>query len=1066
MAAAKIMLDEIHPSLRQPKSDHNVYTLGSISSHNVVVACLPAGVYGTTSAAIVLAHMLPTFPSLQFALMVGIGGGVPSKKADIRLGDVVVSMPTPTSGGVIQYDYGKTLHDGHFQRTGSLNKPPQVLLAAVSQIRSDNMIKKLSIGVIISDVLQIYENCQQFSHPDQDWLFNSTYDHQSRRPSCSTCDQTQLVHRAPRETNEPHIHYGLIASGNQVMKDAKRRDLIAQDIDILCFEMEAAGLMDQLPCLVIRGICDYCDSHKHKQWQGYAALTAAAYAKLLLSAVPIIDYKPLREQSAELTAEEKACLQCLFITDPVDDKNALKRRKGERVPGTCDWILETDELTHWLGLHKNISKIKSNILWLYGLPGTGKSTMAITLTEELPNQTDFINGNKRLAYFFCDSSSKNQRTATAILRGLLYQLIQKHRHLMKYLLPKYIARKGQILTSFDALWSTLMDMGQDSSSSGIYCIIDALDECEYEDQQTLLRHLDQTFNNCNPKRHSLPNLYFLITSRQYPEIEERLAHFPCQNLAKYSAVADDLKAMIQERVNKLSTRKKYPKAVTAEVSRILEEKAGGTFLWVGIACDELEQVQARSTIGALQNLPRGLHALYQRLLETAVATSSENDKPIIMDLVSFVAIAQRPLTISELSEACQLYLDEDEDSRLQFTRDVINLCRLIIVIQGEQVRLLHKSVRDFLVEAAKVNELRSHAILANRCITYVIRFCQLQVNNSPAEPRSKFLKYSVLCWPEHAGLAREEFLVKQEQIELFQVRSRAWEDWLGHYNSQLDFLPSSRLAAGFSIFHAAARWKIDPLISWAMHTFVADVYIDSDFKTLDGVTPLEEAARYGNICAFGTLLKGMPMEVAIEARVVNAAARSPYGNGVIRLLLEQRGDQVQITEDVVKAAAGNLYHGKEVMALLLEQRGDQVQITEDMVKVAAGNKGDGKEVMAFLLEQRGDQVQITDDVVKAAAGNEDNGKEVMALLLKQRGDQVQITEDMVKVAAGNKGDGKEIMALLLEQRGDQVQITEDVVKAAAGNEDNGKEVMALLLEQRGDQVQITEDVVKEAAGNR
>lgn len=86
MAAAKIMLDEIHPSLRQSQSDHNVYTLGSISSHNVVVACLPAGVYGTTSAAIVLAHMLPTFPSLQFAFMVGIGGSVPSKKADIRLG--------------------------------------------------------------------------------------------------------------------------------------------------------------------------------------------------------------------------------------------------------------------------------------------------------------------------------------------------------------------------------------------------------------------------------------------------------------------------------------------------------------------------------------------------------------------------------------------------------------------------------------------------------------------------------------------------------------------------------------------------------------------------------------------------------------------------------------------------------------------------------------------------------------------------------------------------------------------------------------------------------------------
>jgi nucleoside phosphorylase len=91
----------------------------------------------------------------------------------------------------------------------------------------------------------------------------------------------QLV-RSPRVTDEPQIHYGTIASGNQVMKDAGARDRLAQKHGIICFEMEAAGLMDVLPCLVIRGICDYADSHKNKKWQGYAAIAAAAYAKELL----------------------------------------------------------------------------------------------------------------------------------------------------------------------------------------------------------------------------------------------------------------------------------------------------------------------------------------------------------------------------------------------------------------------------------------------------------------------------------------------------------------------------------------------------------------------------------------------------------------------------------------------------------------------------------------------------------------------------------------------------------------------------------------------------------------
>jgi nucleoside phosphorylase len=265
MTAAKTMLDKPHPQLSQPETDHNAYTLGSVCGHNVVVACLPSGVYGNTSAAVVLAHMLPTFPSLRFGLMVGIGGGIPRKYADIRLGDVIISIPTATSGGVIQYDFGKALRDGHFKRTGSLNKPPQYLLTAVSQIRSQ-ITNVNVIEDITSETLQKHERLrEQFSRPDQDWLFQASYDHESKSVDCSRCDLDQLVARLARKSEDPVVHYGLIASGNQVMKSATTRDAIAREWNILCFEMEAAGLMDQLPCLVVRGICDYCDSHKHKQ---------------------------------------------------------------------------------------------------------------------------------------------------------------------------------------------------------------------------------------------------------------------------------------------------------------------------------------------------------------------------------------------------------------------------------------------------------------------------------------------------------------------------------------------------------------------------------------------------------------------------------------------------------------------------------------------------------------------------------------------------------------------------------------------------------------------------------
>jgi hypothetical protein len=87
--------------------------LGSIGKHNVVITCLPS--YGTASATIEAGHMVVSFPSMRFVLMVGIGGGIPSKSDDIRLGDVVVSKPEGTLSGVVRYDFGKSLAGGQFE---------------------------------------------------------------------------------------------------------------------------------------------------------------------------------------------------------------------------------------------------------------------------------------------------------------------------------------------------------------------------------------------------------------------------------------------------------------------------------------------------------------------------------------------------------------------------------------------------------------------------------------------------------------------------------------------------------------------------------------------------------------------------------------------------------------------------------------------------------------------------------------------------------------------------------------------------------------------------------------
>lgn len=131
--AAMEMLDEEHEWLPQPSGDTNVYNLGSINNHNVVIAGLPRA--GNCSAATVVTHMRMTFPNLKYGLLVGIGGGVPTKtdRGTIRLGHVVVSKPTGVHSGAIQYDHGKA-KAGQLERKGSLAPPPTALLNAAREV--------------------------------------------------------------------------------------------------------------------------------------------------------------------------------------------------------------------------------------------------------------------------------------------------------------------------------------------------------------------------------------------------------------------------------------------------------------------------------------------------------------------------------------------------------------------------------------------------------------------------------------------------------------------------------------------------------------------------------------------------------------------------------------------------------------------------------------------------------------------------------------------------------------------------------------------------------------------
>ena len=293
--AAQAFLDEKHEQPEAVSSnDNNNYTLGRIGKHNVVIAVLPDGEYGLTTAAGVARDMVHSFPNIRIGLMVGIAGGAPSKRHDIRLGDVVVGAPRDGEGGVFQFDFGKTIQDQAFEYTRFLDQPPTVLRAAVSGVKAQYEMTGHDIEEAINTILQKYPRLQRkYKRPSIDRLYQAGVTHPSEgEASLSNCaevcvDESSLIYRPKRTEDEdnPAIHYGLIASSNQLMKDAIVRDRLVGKKDVLCFETEAAGLVNHFPCLIIRGICDYSDTHKNKDWQGYAAMAAAAYAKDLLSQI-------------------------------------------------------------------------------------------------------------------------------------------------------------------------------------------------------------------------------------------------------------------------------------------------------------------------------------------------------------------------------------------------------------------------------------------------------------------------------------------------------------------------------------------------------------------------------------------------------------------------------------------------------------------------------------------------------------------------------------------------------------------------------------------------------------
>ncbi|KAJ6438048.1 purine and uridine phosphorylase [Purpureocillium lavendulum] len=725
--AAQEFLDEEHeaPDFVSP-NDSNDYTLGTIGKHNVVIAVLPDGEYGTASAASVATNLLHSFPNVRIGLMVGIGGGAPSEKHDIRLGDVVVSAPRAREGGVFQYDFGKTIQDQAFQHTRVLNQPPTTLRTATAGLQSQYKRKGHKLGESVTDILDRNARLrQEFERPPSsaDRLFkaNITHDPAGCAAICAQ-DPSNLVQRRERTEHEdnPAIHHGLIASANQLMKDASVRDMLAREKDVLCFEMEAAGLMNCFPCLVIRGICDYSDSHKTKEWQGYAAMVAAAYTKDLLSRIPpnkVEVEKRISEVLPDLLGTtsqidtnvkmiryqleghgEREILKWLTEIDYAPQHCDYLRKRQE---GTGRWLLESPEYQDWL-------KANRQTLFCPGIPGAGKTILTSIVVEDLAAQfqNDLSVGIAFIYFSFKDQEQDKQKLEE-LLASLLKQLCQCRSSLPEAVVSLYAKHKDRRTPpSSDEISTSLQSVA--ALYSRVFIAIDAMDECRATGE-CRSKFLSEIFSLLS---RSQANLF--VTSRPIPDIQMKFQGCLSREII---ASEEDVRRYIDGHMSLLPAFVLNAPKLQEQIKTELSRAAGGMFLLAELYLRSLEdKISAREMKNALKQFRKQCQEQDRdqklRVLSAAYKGAMERIKG---QMPGFRQLAEKHALAVEIGKS---ELDEDNIPEVELSVSVC--CGLVTVDEeSEIIRLVHYTAQEYFEQTQKDWFPNAEADLANISVTYL-----------------------------------------------------------------------------------------------------------------------------------------------------------------------------------------------------------------------------------------------------------------------------------------------------------------------------------------------------------
>ncbi|KAL3474800.1 hypothetical protein BJX99DRAFT_230996 [Aspergillus californicus] len=601
-----------------------------------------------------------------------------------------------------------------------------------------------------------------------------------------------MIVNRPQRDEGIRIFFGTIGSGNQVIKDGLSRDRINSNLGgVLCFEMEAAGVVNLLNCLVIRGICDYADAHKNKAFQPIAAAAAAACAREIFVYLPceskVNDREDFDERPSKLLPEQYQLYHESLGFEQLDSRHRTIKMAHVK---TCQWLLTCPEYKSWLD--PDDFDQHHGFFWMKGKPGAGKSTIMkfafIQSARKIKNATV-------ISFFFNARGEILEKSVTGMYRSLLFQMLDKLPDLRNVFdtRPTVSPRAGPVEWDIETLKHLLHNAIERLRDRQLILYIDALDECDEEEVRDMISFFEQLgeLSVCRQFR-----LLICFSSRHYPHITIDW---------KVELILDDQDGHQQDISKYVHSELKTGRSKQAqEIKEDVITRSSGIFLWVVLVVNILQKECDRGHVHTLrrrlQEIPDGLHSLLKDIL----TRDNHNMRETLLCL-QWILYARRPLTKQELyfailagTESNLAFLGEwtaEELSEEIFRKFVLDSSKGLAETtksKKQTVQFIHESVRDFLrddglsnLNVGSIAPGPSHDALKQCCANYVdldMSPCIPAFEDLPpaksAESRSlvektsqryPFLEYAVQNVLHHSNAAAEHGTVQKTFMDRFPI---------------------------------------------------------------------------------------------------------------------------------------------------------------------------------------------------------------------------------------------------------------------------------------------------------